>query len=42
MLARLVRHPLFWSPLAAIAIQLALATAVAAASGGADFPMRRY
>lgn len=41
MLRRLARHPLFWSPVAAMAIQLALATAVAAASGGADFPFRR-
>lgn len=38
---RLVRHPIFWSPLVAMALQLALVTVAAACTGGADFPLRR-
>jgi hypothetical protein len=38
MFARRLRNPLVWSPIAAIIAQLALAAAVAAATGGGDFP----
>lgn len=38
MLVRRLRKPLIWSPLAAILAQLLLAAAVAAATGGGDFP----
>jgi hypothetical protein len=41
MIRRLLRHPLAWSPLIATIAQLALATAVAAVTGGGDFPVRR-
>lgn len=41
MLPRWTRHPFLWSPLAALAVQLFLAAAVSAASGGGDFPWRR-
>lgn len=40
MLARRLGHALAWSTIAATVMQLALATVVAAASGGGDFPMR--
>lgn len=38
MTSRIRRRPMLWSPLLALAIQLALATAAAAVTGGADFP----
>jgi len=38
---RWLRHPLLWSPLVAMIAQLALATAVAAVTGGGDFPLHR-
>ena len=41
MIRRLLHHPLVWSPILAIAAQLMLAAAVAAVSGGGDFPVRR-
>lgn len=41
MIRRLLHHPLAWSPILAAAVQLALATAVAAVTGGGDFPIRR-
>lgn len=40
MLARRFRHILAWSSIASTILQLALATVVAAASGGGDFPLR--
>ena len=40
MIRRLLRHPLVWSPILATAAQLVLAAAVAAVSGGGDFPRR--
>ena len=40
MLARRFRRVLTWSSIAATVLQLALATVVAAASGGGDFPLR--
>jgi hypothetical protein len=41
MLFRRLRHPFIWSPVAATLLQLVLATAVAAVTGGGDFPLRR-
>ncbi len=41
MIRRLLHHPLVWSPILAGAAQLILAAAVAAVSGGGDFPVRR-
>ena len=38
MLVRRLRHSLIWSPLVAVMAQLLLAAAVAAATGGGDFP----
>jgi hypothetical protein len=38
MFARRLRNPLLWSPIAAVLAQLVLAAAVAAATGGGDFP----
>jgi len=38
MLIRRLRNPLIWSSLTALVAQLVLATAVAAATGGGDFP----
>lgn len=38
MLIRRLRNPLIWSPLVAVIAQLLLAAAVAAATGGGDFP----
>ena len=38
MLIRRLRNPLIWSPLVAVTAQLLLAAAVAAATGGGDFP----
>ena len=38
MLVRRLRNPLIWSPLVAVAMQLLLAAAVAASTGGGDFP----
>ncbi|HSI98985.1 MAG TPA: hypothetical protein VLA59_01215 [Patescibacteria group bacterium] len=38
MLVRRLRNPLIWSPIVAILAQLLLAAAVAAATGGGDFP----
>lgn len=38
MLPRRLRHPLIWSPVAAVMAQLLLAAVVAAATGGGDFP----
>ena len=38
MLVRRLRNPLIWSPLVAVIAQLLLAAAVAAATGGGDFP----
>ena len=40
MIRRLLRHPLLWSPILAAAAQLVLAAAVAAVTGGGDFPRR--
>ena len=40
MLARRFRRALAWSSIAATVLQLGLATVVAAASGGGDFPLR--
>jgi hypothetical protein len=40
MLARRFRRVMAWSSIAATILQLALATIVAAASGGGDFPLR--
>ena len=40
MFRRLLHHPLVWSPILAAAAQLVLAAAVAAVSGGGDFPRR--
>jgi len=40
MARRWLHHPLLWSPIIALGIQLILATAVAACSGGADWPRR--
>lgn len=40
MLARRYRRVLAWSSIATTILQLALATVVAAASGGGDFPLR--
>jgi hypothetical protein len=34
-------HPLLWSPVAALVLQLLLTPVVAAASGGGDFPAWR-
>lgn len=41
MFPRWLRHPLIWSPLAAVAAQLLLAAAAAAVTGGGDFPIHR-
>jgi len=41
MIRRLLHHPLVWSPVLAAATQLVLASAVAAVTGGGDFPVRR-
>jgi len=41
MLIRRLRHPVIWSPILATVGQLVLAAAVAAASGGGDFPLWR-
>lgn len=45
MLSRLpsrgLRNPFVWSPVAATLLQLVLATAVAAVTGGGDFPLSR-
>jgi hypothetical protein len=41
MLRRILRNPLLWSPIAALAAQLTLAGIVAAVTGGGDFPARR-
>jgi len=38
MLPRRFRHPLIWSPIAAVLAQLLLAAVAAAATGGGDFP----
>lgn len=38
MLVRALRHPIAWAPILATIAQLALAAAVAAATGGGDFP----
>jgi hypothetical protein len=38
MFARRLRNPFLCSPLAAVLAQLVLAAAVAAATGGGDFP----
>ena len=38
MLVRRLRNPLIWSPIVAVLAQLLLAAAVAAATGGGDFP----
>ena len=38
MLIRRLRNPLIWSSLIAVVAQLVLAAAVAAATGGGDFP----
>jgi hypothetical protein len=38
MLVRRLRNPLIWSPVIAAIAQLLLAAAVAAATGGGDFP----
>jgi hypothetical protein len=38
---RWLRHPLLWSPLIALIAQLVFVTAVAACSGGGDFPRIR-
>lgn len=38
MSLRRLRNPLIWSPLAALAAQLAVAAITAAATGGGDFP----
>jgi hypothetical protein len=35
---RRFRHPLIWSPIAAVLAQLLLAAVVAGATGGGDFP----
>ena len=40
MLPRRFRNPLVWSTVAAIFAQLLLTAVAAAASGGADFPLR--
>ena len=40
MLSRRLRHPFIWSPVAATLLQLVLAAAVAASTGGGDFPLR--
>ena len=40
MSARRFRNPLIWSPIAAILAQLLVTAVAAAASGGADFPIR--
>jgi len=40
MLARRFRRVLAWASIATTILQLAMATAVAAASGGGDFPLR--
>jgi hypothetical protein len=40
-MTRRLLHPLVWSPILAAAAQLILAAAVAAVSGGGDFPVRR-
>ena len=41
MIRRLLNHSLAWSQILALAAQLVLATAVAAVTGGGDFPARR-
>ena len=38
---RWLRNPLVWSPIAAFIAQLLITTAVAAVTGGGDFPLRR-
>ena len=38
MLPRRLRHPLIWSPIAAVAAQLLLAAVAVASTGGGDFP----
>ena len=38
MIRRLLHHPLVWSPILAAVAQLVLAAAVAAVTGGGDFP----
>jgi hypothetical protein len=41
MIRRLLRYPLAWSAILAATAQLALVGAVAAVTGGGDFPMPR-
>jgi hypothetical protein len=41
MSRRWLRNPLFWSPMAALALQALLAGLVAASTGGGDFPVGR-
>ncbi len=41
MIRRLLHHPLVWSPLLAASAQLVTAAAVAAVTGGGDFPRPR-
>ena len=41
MIRRLHHRPLIWSTVLAVIAQLALAAAVAAVTGGGDFPMPR-
>lgn len=38
MLVHRLRNPLIWSPVIAVIAQLLLTAAVAAATGGGDFP----
>ena len=41
MARRWLRHPMVWSPLAALVVQLLLAATAAAVTGGGDFPRGR-
>jgi hypothetical protein len=41
MIRRLLHRPLIWSTVLAVTAQFALAAAVAAVTGGGDFPMPR-
>jgi hypothetical protein len=36
-----LRNPLIWSPITALALQILLASLVAASTGGGDFPVGR-
>ncbi len=41
MARRWLRHPMVWSPLASLVVQLLLTATAAAVTGGGDFPRGR-